>query len=64
MIPNPRTWFGEIRLTGGGKLSPCLNQRDYKDPPIVIEFDEEIYEKNKETERDKQQPTEHDSLSS
>ena len=41
VIPNPRTWFWEIRHIGGGELAPCINQRDYKDPPMVIEIEED-----------------------
>lgn len=42
ILPQPRSTYGEWRLST--EYSPTLKSRDYKDPVIVIEIDDEIGE--------------------
>ena len=39
ILPPPRSTYGEFRLST--EYSPALRSRDYKDPVIVIETDED-----------------------
>lgn len=44
VIANPRTNFGEIRLTeknDNGGIAPCIRSRDFKDPNLVIDYEED-----------------------
>lgn len=39
ILPPPRSTYGEWRLST--RYSPALRSRDYKDPVLIIEIDEE-----------------------
>ena len=38
ILPNPACTYGEWRMSS--ECSPCLRARDYKDPLLVMEYDD------------------------